>query len=144
MRTADSGHPWKWDGGMAWKRKRGVSAWSPPNFLSVWRIFLGETLGNEMFGEIWVVFFAQRIRTSYIFLPKPGWHQKAIYWTHIMHVRSFSRLSICGLSTLVNIHRILPRIDGMWHILVWFHCHPYLLRVFFIQGIRTSYKYPYQ
>lgn len=41
---------------MAWKRKRGVSAWSPPNFLSVWRIFLGETLGNEMFGKRYELF----------------------------------------------------------------------------------------
>lgn len=52
----DSRHRWKRDGGMAWRRKSAVSVRSSPGFLSVWRIFLGETLGNEMFGKRYGLF----------------------------------------------------------------------------------------
>lgn len=42
----------------AWpgKEKEGCQHGVPPNFLSVWRIFLGETLGNEMFGKRYELF----------------------------------------------------------------------------------------
>lgn len=42
-------------------------------------------------------------------------------------MHSFSKLSVGGLSTSVEISRILSHLGGMRHLMIWVHCHPHTL-----------------
>lgn len=42
-------------------------------------------------------------------------------------MHSFSKLSVGGLSTSVEISRILSHLGGMRHLMIWVHCHSHML-----------------